>query len=136
MTSSTRSSPRSTTTRTTRSPPNERICDHGPHTRECASRLKGWGSFFVKPIAASFETRSLRGRPANSERINVCQALLLRDPGSRTYRRRWQAEGGLPQARDEVASGQESRRRRERNPLQGNQRGLRGPQGRPEARGL
>src|SRR5215510_3623741 len=124
MTSSTRSSPRSTTTRTTRSPLNERVCDHDPHARECAPRLEGWGSFFVKPNAASFETRSLRGTAANSELTDVCQALLLRDPGSRTHRRRWQAEGGLPQARDEVASGQESRRCPKRNPFQGNQRGV------------
>src|SRR5689334_5379970 len=136
MTSSTRSSPRSTTTRTTRSPLNERACDHDPHAGECAPRLEGWGSFFVKPIAASFQTRSPKGTAANSELTDVCQALLLRDPGSRTHRRRQQAEGGLPQARDEVASGQKSGRCPERDQVQGNQRGLRGSQGRPEARRL
>src|SRR5215813_5724782 len=98
MTSSTRNSPRSTTTRTTKSPPDERVCDHGPHARECASRLEGWGSFFVKPIAASFRNASPEGTAANSELTNVHETLLLRDPGSRTHRRRRQAEDGLPQA--------------------------------------
>ena len=54
MTWSTRSSPRSTTTRTTRSR-RKRAFDHDPHPKERAARLDGWGSFFVKPKAASFD---------------------------------------------------------------------------------
>ena len=53
MTWSTRSSPRSTTTRTTRSR-RKRAFDHDPHPKERAAAFDGWGSFFFKPKAASF----------------------------------------------------------------------------------
>ena len=46
MTSSTRSSPRSTTTRTTRSPLKERVCDHDPHAGERASASQRVGVIF------------------------------------------------------------------------------------------
>src|ERR1039458_5130557 len=61
-----------------------------------------------------------------------------KNPGdaSSSRRGRTQAQGRLPQAGDEMAPGQESGRRLQRSPLQGNQRSLRSPEGRRQARRL
>src|SRR5438046_2264192 len=88
MTSSTRSSPKSTTTRTTRSLLRAGS-RHDPHSREHASRVSmGGGYFSLSPGLHLFKGLHLLNAPRTELRTDltdVLQALLLRDPGSRPH---------------------------------------------------
>ena len=64
------------------------------------------------------------------------QALLLRNSLGRTHRERRRHQSRLSQAGHGLPSRSQSRRQGSRAPLQGNQRGLRGPQGPRQARRL
>src|SRR5205085_5912805 len=135
-TTSKRNSLKSKTTRTTRSLLKAGGY-HDPHSEEHASRVsKSGGHFLFKPQAA-FATRIVRKQDEyRADLTDVHQALLLRNPWSGPQRGRIQTQGGVPQACDEMAPGQESGRRNQRNALQGNQRGLRSSQRRRQARCL
>src|ERR1700753_6409 len=110
MTWSTRNSPRSTTTKT-RSLLNSGDGEDDPHAKERRSRLDGWGLFFVRLGTASFKDAfSGADDELLADLTDVHQAVLLRNPRSRSERGRLQAQVGIPQARDEMASRPQSGR--------------------------
>src|SRR5882762_2081180 len=107
MTSSTRSSPKSTMTRTTRNLL-KRALDHDPHSMARAARIKGMGVIFRYAEGFIFRDEFHREDELRTDLTDVDQTLLLRTPGSRAEYRRFQTQVGVPQARNEMASGQES----------------------------
>ena len=137
--SSTRSSPRSTTTRRTRNRRNR--------LRHAIDGRRYLQANFTHPGASSggciFSTSGdgvddarRRGRCSDGVERGDGEAVLLRGAGGRAHRQGRRAQDRVPQARHEVAPGPQSRRQGQRAPLQGDQRGLRDPQGAGQARGL
>ena len=133
---STRSSPRSTTTR--RNPP-ERPADRimGDSTlKQRWPDAPAPGHLFSSADGTDCDGADDLRRGMRARHAGDGEALLLRSPGRSARRERGRHEGRVSQARHAAPSRPQSRRQGLRAQLQGNQRGLRRPQGRRQARRL
>ena len=129
---STRSSPRSTTTRRTRSPPERPgVRSNGQHPLNTIGPVPlAPGRLLLEVILGQTRTDSRNrwirscGRGMRVRHAGDGQARLLRNPGRRARRERRRHQDRVPQARDAAPSRPQSGRQGLRAPLQGNQRGL------------
>src|ERR1700694_768658 len=96
--SSTPNSPRSMTTRRTRSPLKNQELGYEPDSEETGHRLAGSALFAASPLRPTSSALRRRGWGGLFLGLGYGEALLLRSPWRTTRRERCRHEGGISQA--------------------------------------